>query len=47
MRIARGLLLLLLGAALAGCGGGASAGGTAPAGDKYQGFIELGGGVRL
>jgi hypothetical protein len=47
MRFARGLLLLMLGAALAGCGSAAPSGDSAAAADKYQGYIEVGGGVRF
>jgi hypothetical protein len=48
MRFAWGFLLLLLGATLAGCGGGTPADSTAAGGgDKYQGYIELGGGVHF
>lgn len=47
MRFARGLLLLLLGAALTGCGAAAPTSGSATGGDKYQGYIELGSGVRF
>ncbi|MFO1056236.1 MAG: hypothetical protein U1E53_04640 [Dongiaceae bacterium] len=47
MRFATGLLLLMLGAALAGCASSAPAGESAATGDKYQGYIEVGGGVRF
>ena len=41
------VLAVLLASLEAGCGGPRSAGPAADGGAKYQGYIEVGGGVRL